>query len=199
MPKRVDHDLRRRQIAEAVWRLASTNGLEDVTLRRVATEAGVSMRLVQYYFGTRHELLVRSLEILNTVTTERAHEHIAGSDGEPTPHGVLRTVLVEMLPLDEHRRMRYLVHLAYFIRSRSDEALAATFREAPPVLEETLAKLISWGKDTGAVDPAVDQEMEAELLLNSIDGLQTSVVLGQRTPEAAIALIDYQLDKIFRR
>jgi hypothetical protein len=39
MPRQVDHDLRRRQIAEAVWRLAARGGLENVTLRQVAAEA----------------------------------------------------------------------------------------------------------------------------------------------------------------
>jgi hypothetical protein len=48
VPRFADHDQRRRQIAEAVWRPAAPRGLEDVTLWQVAAEAGVSMRLVQY-------------------------------------------------------------------------------------------------------------------------------------------------------
>lgn len=33
------------------------DGLERVTMRQVAAEAGVSTRLLQYYFGTREALL----------------------------------------------------------------------------------------------------------------------------------------------
>lgn len=49
-PKRVDHEQRRRQIGEALLRVASTRGLQSATMREVAAEAGVSLRLVQYYF-----------------------------------------------------------------------------------------------------------------------------------------------------
>jgi len=194
VPKRVDHDQRRREIAAAVWRLASTNGLEDVTLRKVAAEAGVSMRLVQYYFGTRHELLVKALEILNADTSAQVQEQIPEG---ATPQDVLRTVLLAMLPLDEQRRTRYLVHLAYFVRSLSDESLAGEFRDAPPLLERLVADLIGWGQAEGQVPADVDTFVEAELLLAAVDGLQTAVVLGQRSVEQTIALVDRLLDRLF--
>ena len=57
MPKRVDHDERRRQIVRALWRIAERGGLGAVSFREVAAEAGVSVRLVQYYFGTKADLL----------------------------------------------------------------------------------------------------------------------------------------------
>jgi AcrR family transcriptional regulator len=42
MPKVVDHEQRRGELAAAVWSLASREGLEAVTVRRVAEEAGWS-------------------------------------------------------------------------------------------------------------------------------------------------------------
>ena len=47
------------------------------------------------------------------------------------------------------------------------------------------------------MEPDLELLPEAELLLSSVDGLQTSIILGQRTPEAAIALIDHQLERLF--
>ena len=58
MPKRVDHSVRRRQIIEAVCRITVKGGLASATFREVAAEAGVSVRLVQYYFGTKDELML---------------------------------------------------------------------------------------------------------------------------------------------
>jgi AcrR family transcriptional regulator len=49
VPRRVDHEQRRRQITDALLRIAGTRGLQAVTMREVAAEAGVSLRLVQYY------------------------------------------------------------------------------------------------------------------------------------------------------
>ncbi len=64
MPKRVDHEERRSQIAEALVRVAGRRGLHAVGMRDVAAEAGVSLRLVQYYFQTKEKLLFYGLQHL---------------------------------------------------------------------------------------------------------------------------------------
>ncbi|UNO42377.1 TetR/AcrR family transcriptional regulator [Streptomyces sp. MST-110588] len=197
MPRQADHDQRRRQIAEAVWRLACRRGLEDVTLRQVAAEAEVSVRLVQYYFGNRDGLLLTSLEILNADAGKQARERIEAAEDEPTPYTLVRGVLLEMLPLDEERRTRHLVYAAYFVRFLTDENLAAVARDAPPEMERLVAGLIVQGQEAGQVPPEIDPEPEAELLLAAAEGLQTGVLLGQRTPEQAVALLDHQLDRVF--
>lgn len=200
MPKQVDHDERRNEIAAAVWRIASERGLEDVTMRQVAAEAGVSMRLVQYYFGTRHDLLLKALEILNKTADTRAKKRIPATIGEPTPRAILRGVILEVLPLDEERRMTVLVYLAYFVRSLHDEQLAAAFRaNNPDPLEQFLASLIKKGQEAGDVPADRDARKEADLLWNSVDGLQTSLLLGHRTEQQVMELIEYQLDRIFVR
>jgi len=188
MPRLADHEQRRRQIAEAVWRIASARGLEDVSLRKVAAEAGVSLRLVQYYFGARNDLLLGALEILNRETHEDVPEGA-------TPREILRAMLIGMLPLDDDRRTRYLVRLAYFVRSLSDPAFSAS----PPEPARLTADLLAWARDRGEVPEDLDLIPEAELLITSVDGLQASIILGRRTPEAAIALIDHQLMRLFSR
>ena len=72
MPKRVDHEERRRQIADALLRTAATRGLHAAGMREVAAEAGVSLRLVQYYFGTKEELLLYATQQLAAQFGERA-------------------------------------------------------------------------------------------------------------------------------
>ena len=62
MPKRVDHEVRRKQIAEALVRIAGQRGLHAVGMRDVAAEAGISLRLVQYYFQTKEKLLQIGLD-----------------------------------------------------------------------------------------------------------------------------------------
>jgi len=197
MPRNVDHDARRRQIAEAVWRLAATGGLEDVTLRQVATEAGVSARLLQYYFGTRDQLLLGALEILNADAEQRARERMAALGDAPTMHAVVRGVLLELLPLDEERRSRHLVYVAYFVRFLADPALAALVRETPPALERLVADLLGHGRELGEVPAHVDTAAEAAFLVAGAEGLQASALLGQHTLDRAVALVDHQLNRIF--
>ncbi|MEU4579853.1 TetR/AcrR family transcriptional regulator [Nonomuraea sp. NPDC023979] len=197
MPRQADPDLRRRQIAEAVWRLATRGGLEDVTLRQVATEAGVSARLLQYYFGTRDQLLLGALEILNADAEERARRRLELLGDEPGTRALVRGVLMELLPLDEERRNRHLVYVAYFVRFLADPALAAVAHDAPLALEGLVAGLLARGLESGEVRPDVDVEAEAAFLVAGAEGLMSRVLLGQRTPEEAVALVDRQLGRVF--
>ncbi|TDC25571.1 TetR/AcrR family transcriptional regulator [Streptomyces sp. 8K308] len=197
MPRQVNHEQRRRQIAEAVWRLATRRGLEDVTLRQVAAEAGVSARLLQYYFGTRDQLLLGALEILNTDAERRARERLEALGENPGMRALVRGVLLEMLPLDDERRSRHVVYAAYFVRFLTEPALAAVAREAPPALEDLIGGLITQAQELGQARPDIDPIAESALLLASAEGLQTTVLLGQRSPERAIELLDHQLDRVF--
>lgn len=197
MPRRVDHDQRRRQIAAAVWRLAVRGGLEQVTLRQVAAEAGVSARLLQYYFGTRIKLLLGALEILNSEAEERARHRLGAFGEHPDMRTVVLGVLLEMLPLDEERRERYVVYAAYFIRFLVEPELAAVARQANPDLTGLVTGLIAQGQALGEVPDTVDASAEAAFLLAGAEGLQTGILLEQMSPERATALLDHQLDRIF--
>jgi AcrR family transcriptional regulator len=197
MPRQVDHDQRRHQIAEAVWRLATQGGLETVTLRQVAAEAGVPPRQLQYYFGTRDQLLLGALEILNTDAEQRARERLSALGEAPGALAIVRGVLLEMLPLDEERRNRHLVYAAYFLRFLTEPALAEVARDAAPALAGLLASLLATAQESGQVSPDVDPVAEATFLAAGAEGLQATVLLGQHTPEQAVALIDHQLDRVF--
>jgi AcrR family transcriptional regulator len=180
MPRLVDHDERRRQIAEAVWRIAAEQGLEDVSLRRVADEAGVSMRLIQYYFGTRADLLVGALELLNDDAHREARERMSAEDGDR--RDVIRRVLLELLPLDDARRQRQLVYAAYFVRFLHDDDLVRAARPDGDSLEDLLEQLLGI-------------RTEAELLVACAQGIQARMLLGQLDRDRAIALLDHQLDR----
>ncbi len=198
MPRQVDHDARRRQIAQAVWRLATRGGLEDVSLRQVAAEAGVSARLLQYYFGTRDQLLLGALEILNADAEQRARERLMHLDGTGDMRAIVRGVLQEILPLDDERRSRHLVHVAFFVRFLADEGLAEAVRDGPRALEDLVTDLIQQGQELGRARPDIDARAEAAFLLAGAEGLQASMLLAQRTPDEAVALLDHQIERIFR-
>ncbi|MGE2771299.1 TetR family transcriptional regulator [Rhodococcus sp. 1.20] len=63
MPRLVDHEVRQREITDAVRRVIVDGGLAAVTFQSVAAEAGISVRLVQYYFGTKREFFSRRIKL----------------------------------------------------------------------------------------------------------------------------------------
>ena len=71
MPARKDHDLRRRDISEAVWRVLATDGFGGLTLRAVAAALDASTGLLTHYFPNKHTLLRYALDIAEERTQSR--------------------------------------------------------------------------------------------------------------------------------
>src|SRR3954453_16492924 len=99
MPRRADHEARRQQITGGVCRMTVKGGLTSATFREVAAEAGVSVRLVQYYFGTKDHLLLSAQQHVAERATARLRERVAGAGD--TPREVLRAMLTSFIPDDD--------------------------------------------------------------------------------------------------
>ena len=106
MPKRVDHDERRREIAEALFRIAATQSLQAVTLRAVAAEAGISMFQVQYYFPAKEQMLQYAWHRIAELSGERSGRSIAEALRTGDERAVIRACLLSVLPTDERSRDR---------------------------------------------------------------------------------------------
>ncbi len=199
MPKRVDHEERRGQIAAALWRLASAGGLEDVSVRRVAAEAGMSAPLVQHYFPSKDAMLRFALSALAEHSAVRAQARVAAGTDPASPtylRDLVRAVLAELLPLDAERRTMLRVHLAYFTRALRDPEVAAILRDDSPGLTELVATLLRQGRDAGTVTAGVDLDREAETLVSLAIGAGVDMLLGARTEDDVNALLDYHLNRL---
>ncbi|WP_424212902.1 TetR/AcrR family transcriptional regulator [Streptomyces sp. BI20] len=197
MPKRVDHEERRTQIAAALVRVAGRRGLHAVGMRDVAAEAGVSLRLVQYYFETKEKLLLHGLHHLTDVFTARVGARLAAIGPAPGPRATVEELLGASLPLDEEGRVFHLLLTSYAILSVTDPSLAA-FTARPNAAEDAVTGLIAAAREAGTADPSVDPRMEAAALLAMAGTLGTSILVGHRTPDSARAVLAHQLDRIFR-
>jgi AcrR family transcriptional regulator len=201
VPKRVDHEERRRQIADALLRTAAERGLHATGMREVAAEAGVSLRLVQYYFGTKEALLLAAMQHLAVRFGERAMTRIRGSreaDGPASPRDVLAAILAEGLPADDERRTFAELGLAYLALSLTDPALAiAPLIKNSDVVIDVIAGQLRAARAAGDTPGDLDPELEAVSLLALSAGLSTSILAGQSSPGRAQAVIDYHLDRLF--
>ena len=96
-------------------------------MREVAAKAGVSLRLVQYYFGTKEELLLAAMQRLAAQLSERVMARVKKArppEGPARPRDIVAAILAEGLPTDDERRTFHVVYLAYLALSLTDPALA---------------------------------------------------------------------------
>ncbi len=121
MPRAVDHDERREEIAEATWRVIEREGLEGSNLRDIAREAGHTTGVLSHYFRGKRELLAFAFQLVVDRSTERMSRAVREA-------GVLEA-LAELLPIDEERRREATIWLVLMTASLRDPVLAEELRQ----------------------------------------------------------------------
>jgi AcrR family transcriptional regulator len=197
VPKRVDHAQRRVDLTAALLRIASTRGLQAVSMREVAAEAGVSLRVVQYYFTDKRTLLNSGLAELAARLDRRVGERAAAAGGGLSARAVFDVVLGAILPSDEQSRLDSLAWTAFYAVALTDPTLGADGVHFPNALEDFLTARLTAAQQDGAVSAAGDPRTEVAALLALANGLTSSVLGRQRTAEAAAAVLRYALDRVF--
>ena len=161
MPRVANHDERREEIAEAVWRVIEGRGLEGASMREIAREAGYTTGVLSHYFRDKRELLAFAFGLVVDRSTERI-SRVAGEAG-------LLDALAELLPLDEGRSREARVWLILVSASLQDPELAAEIRERYGKVREVMAPLFEAAVErsrNGTFD-----ELSGDELLAAVDGI----------------------------
>ena len=189
VPRKVDHRERQELLADALMRLAATRGLEGVSLRHVAAQAGVSTGMVQHYFRTKDEMMTFALGMVMDRIRERSQAELAHA----SPRELVRGLLLQVLPLDETRRLENHVVLAFLAYAAVKPSIASGVREAATQMRTFLADQLQAAGPADGVDP----ERAAAGLLALVDGLGLQLLSRQYAEQDAVAALDAQLALLF--
>ena len=178
VPKLVDHDVRRREIAQAVWAVIAERGIEGVTLRCVAAEAGVSVGRIQHYHASREELVRDSCRELLKAATQRFE-----AAGDATPVERLRRLILGRIPTTPEFAIGTSIWLAYEAKSVDDPVIAELVQRGHAGGVRETAALLG---ECGVADaPAV-----ALRLMATAEGLAIRVLVGGLGAGEAAELLD---------
>lgn len=194
MPKIVDHEERRKRLVEAVWALTVRGGAEQVTLRKVADEAGVSMGQVQHYYPSMQALIRDALD--RAVRAVNASiESAVRTAGATGPEAVLRACLQALVSPGEEgmRLMRF--SLAVAGRAVSDPTMARVLAPGSDELLSFTAELITAARQERGGDPRGEEHTNADICWSLATSLGVDVALGYRSPDAARGVLDHHIDQ----
>ncbi|MFJ9567854.1 TetR/AcrR family transcriptional regulator [Streptomyces fuscichromogenes] len=185
MPRVIDTEERIRLVSEAAWRVLTRDGLGGLSVRRIAAEAGLPPSSLRYVFPTQASVRVRAFELVNERLAERVQ-------AIPRSAGWHRAVLLELLPLDEGRRLEMEVGLAFGIAAMTDPALRDAHRAAHQGLRAICTEVAESASST------TDVEVEAARLHALVDGLALHLVLQEpdEDPAWAVRALDAHLDAL---
>ncbi|MBB4933523.1 AcrR family transcriptional regulator [Lipingzhangella halophila] len=186
---------RRDQILNGVEGLIGRDGLQAVSMRAVAAEAGVSLRLVQYYFHTRSELLGAALRRIADRSWQRWDERVRARDGD-SAREILEEFFAEALPTDEDSRAFHRVGVSFAALAISDPELAAApYRSHLAALTGRLEELLESAYQ-GPRRSRRDHRHEALKLMSLAHGLGTMLMVGHIDADGAHELVNAHLDRL---
>jgi AcrR family transcriptional regulator len=173
MPKIVDHEQRRDEIALVACRVVAEHGFDQATIVRIAREAGYTTGMVAHYYDTKQEIVIAALRLI----LRRSEERLTRPAGESQPD--LLTVLTESLPVDEERFIECAFWTAFWGQVSADKKLkrinAWVHREYMRLYERCLAQgWPAWAQWSAAVR---DQVLRS--VVTFLNGLTASAVASQ--------------------
>lgn len=173
MPKIVDHQQRRDEIALVACRVVAQHGFGHATIVRIAREAGYTTGMIAHYFDSKQDIIVAALRLI----LRRIEERLTPAGGEPQAD--LLALLTEALPVDETRFMECAVWVAFWGQVPTDRRLrrmnAWLHREYLRLFERCLAR--GWNEWSGW--PAATRQGVLRSLITFINGLTASTVASR--------------------
>jgi AcrR family transcriptional regulator len=167
VPITVDHEVRRREVAEAVWRVLAATGFAGLSLRAVAREMGATTGLLTHYFASKRELVRHALDVVHERTLPRMEAAGAGVGGLAGLRQRLRAVLVD----DEEATVLSRVWVGFWDVALADAELGRAEAARYERWRERLRPLVDQAIDAGDLAPDRDRETVVDVLTAFTHGL----------------------------
>lgn len=168
MPRIVDHEQRRVEIAKVVSSLVLKGGAEAVTIRAVAEACGYSTTIVCHYFRSKHEMLAYTQRAAWQRGLSRMQK--AARAGKDLP-----TCLDHALPNTSQRWEDWHCWMAFWGQSPATEGVEAAWAESVSTSKAVFIELVSAAQARGEFSPDEDPVEVATEIQMVVNGIATLV------------------------
>ena len=163
----VDLTPRQSELADSALRIVARDGMEALSFRAVAAEAGCSLGSVQKAFPSKQRMLSAAFLRLR----QTAAPLPPGEPGRPQLKDWLVALLLGILPLDQARRDAQRQGDAFAQRAETDPDIATAITESDSQVRGLLASLVARARSEGEVPEGVDPDVTAWAVLALAQGL----------------------------
>lgn len=170
MPRLVDHEQRRAEVAAVARSVIVRSGLEALTVREVAKAAGYSTAIVSHYFADKRQFLL----YIYRWTAMRAEARVRARF-DAAPHDLLASI-ESLLPIEEERRQDWLVWFAFWGWAASDPEFAREQRSQTRMARDMVASLIAAAIRDGTLIAETDHADLALRLITLVDGIAIQAI-----------------------
>jgi AcrR family transcriptional regulator len=196
VPAPTDHDARRRDVSEAVWRVLARHGFDGLTLRAVAAEMGASTGLLTHYFPSKQALIRHALQVSEEHSAKRPRR-----DADAEGLAALRAALLDVLPLDPATTVMNRVWVSSWDVALGDRELGAAERARYRRWRARLRPTVEAAQRGGELPPRADVDDLVATVAAFTHGLVVQALFDPRTfpHHRQVVLLDAFLESLARR
>lgn len=169
MPKVVDHEGRRAELAVALWRVALRDGFDAVTVRSVAQESGWSAGALRHYFPDKTRMVLFAVDFVVEAVRQRIGETNEAA-GELSPE-LVQAHLENLLPLDDERRLESEAWFELVTLAHRDAAAAQRRTEVDDLIRGAVESAVAALEQLDALGTGRTRTAETLRLHALLDGL----------------------------
>jgi len=195
MPKVVDHDSRRKALAEAAARVIARVGVENATVRAIASEAGFSTGVLAHYFSDKDAILLQALNWTNEHVMDRFKELFRDPDSMGFEE--IKELVHLSMPLGELSRLEWSLRLHFWAYSITREDMTDAHRNRIKGWRAMVSDRLDHMKHTGQVRQDIEVKVAAASLVALVWGICVQLLFSpEEDQEEAVALIDNFIDDL---
>ena len=177
MPKKIDHDARRKDIARAAISVIGDLGIDNTRLVDVARAANATTGTITHYFEDKDAVLLAALD--------HVAQNILFMLRHPEKPDDIVALAELILPIDEVIRRSRTVWMSFFGRAVGDAALARINKAYYDEFRDGLAAIIRRQQAEGKLDVRIDPGITADAIISVIDGFCIRATLEREEWPAA--------------
>jgi AcrR family transcriptional regulator len=180
MPKIVDKDKRRSEIAHKAIEVLARKGFQSATIQDIADAAGLGKGTIYHYFKTKEEIL---MAVSGEIFLEMERSLGAALLRMDEPEERLAALIQESLNITEELEHLYIIYTDLWLanlRGQGHGDFIAVITSLNDDLRKMVARMIEDGKRKGLWAEDIDADALAVYLITSFDGVVFHYMLDKQ-------------------
>lgn len=163
---------KRREILDAARRTFYRDGLQKASIAALCQEAGISPGHLYHYFDSKEA-------ILETIAHDYLDDMQAQLSGVLRAKGMMAAITSEIERIaGQHDAGEHVLLFELLAEGSRSPGMAQILRNATARMQAMFAECIGTGQRRGEVDPSVDPEKAALVIINVIDAAKAAGLRG---------------------
>lgn len=177
MPKIVDVEAVKMRIVEATWKVIVSEGIQSVSMRRVAAQAGCTTGLITHHFRDKDQLVTYAYRLVLDRMIADATSRV---QQEGTVAERLLAAVEAIEPTGAKMKQLTVVLMNFWGQAAFNARYAARCRQDYKRWRELIDRVVRQGIRTGELVPDTDVRTLTDLITLLSDGLSVGMTLTPR-------------------